>query len=99
MAPEMIKKKYNQKVDLFSVGAILYKLMTNKERAMCTDLTSNLEKTIEEIKKTVLHFEYPVELLNLTLNLLSLKPEVRLDAKQAHQALVKLSKSVNKNIY
>jgi serine/threonine protein kinase len=95
MAPEIMTKNYNQKVDLFSVGSILYKLMTNKERSMWTDLTNNLNETVEEIKDSVMKFEYPVELLNLTLNLLSLKPEVRLDAKQTYNALVKLSKSVN----
>jgi serine/threonine protein kinase len=95
MAPEIMTKNYNQKVDLFSVGSILYKLMTNKERSMWTDLTNNLDETVEEIKESVMKFEYPVELLNLTLNLLSLKPEVRLDAKQTYNALVKLSKSVN----
>eukprot|EP01080_Neovahlkampfia_damariscottae_P001028 gene1028-9932_t len=93
MAPEIVSKNYDEKVDLFSVGAILYKLMTNKERAMWTDLTNNLEKTTEEIKQNVMKFDYPSELLNLTLNLLSLKPDVRLDAKHAHQALIKLSKS------
>jgi serine/threonine protein kinase len=99
MAPEIMTKNYNQKVDLFSVGSILYKLMTNKERSMWTDLTNNLDETVEEIKESVMKFEYPVELLNLTLNLLSLKPEVRLDAKQTYNALVKLSKSVNFHIF
>jgi Ran GTPase-activating protein (RanGAP) involved in mRNA processing and transport len=91
MAPEIvIKKEHNEKVDLFSMGALLYKLMTNKERQLWSEITENAEKTMQSIEQDIKQ-NYPNELYNLTINLLSPDPHKRLSAKQVKEVLLKIS--------
>lgn len=91
MAPEIIiRQEHDEKVDLFSFGAMLYKLMTNKERQMWSELTENTEKTLQTIEQEIKK-NYPDELYNLTINLLSIEPTKRLSAKQVVSALTKIS--------
>ena len=87
MAPEVIKQNYNNKCDLWSIGIILYILITgdtpfegkNEEEITSAILKGKYKKNNERLKK------YPKSLQSLLRHLLDVNPETRYSASQALQ--------------
>jgi hypothetical protein len=48
MAPELIINEYNEKVDIFSIGVILYKIYIKKEVIFYYELLKNKENFYQE---------------------------------------------------
>jgi calcium-dependent protein kinase len=85
MAPEIIKRKYDEKCDLWSIGVILYILLTGRPPFDGNDD----EEILENVKKGVYDkWSYPFPLLSsqakdLIVKLLQYDPKKRLSAEQA----------------
>ena len=85
MAPEIIKRKYDEKCDLWSIGVILYILLTGRPPFDGNDD----EEILENVKKGVYDkWSYPFPLLSphakdLITKLLQYDPKKRLSAEQA----------------
>ena len=85
MAPEIIKRKYDEKCDLWSIGVILYILLTGRPPFDGNDD----EEILENVKKGVYDkWSYPFPLLSaqakdLIVKLLQYEPKKRLSAEQA----------------
>lgn len=82
IAPELLmNKKYSYKVDLFALGVIIFYLCTGEERIFYIELMSDLKKTMNYIFSR-LKDHYSREIINLVLNLVSIDPVGRLEAKE-----------------
>ena len=85
MAPEIIKRKYDEKCDLWSIGVILYILLTGRPPFDGNDD----DEILENVKKGVYDkWAYPFPLLSphakdLIFNLLQYDPKKRLSAEEA----------------
>ena len=85
MAPEVIKRKYDEKCDLWSIGVILYILLTGRPPFDGNDD----EEILENVKKGVYDkWAYPFPLLSahgkdLIFKLLQYDPKKRLSAEEA----------------
>ena len=85
MAPEIIKRKYDEKCDLWSIGVILYILLTGRPPFDGNDD----DEILENVKKGVYDkWAYPFPLLSahakdLIFKLLQYDPKKRLSAEQA----------------
>ena len=85
MAPEIIKRKYDEKCDLWSIGVILYILLTGRPPFDGNDD----EEILENVKKGVYDkWAYPFPLLSphakdLIYKLLQYDPKKRLSAEEA----------------
>ena len=87
MAPEVIKQNYNNKCDLWSIGVILYILITgdipfegkNEEEISSAILKGKYNKNNERLKK------FPKSLQSLLRHLLDINPITRYSASQALQ--------------
>ena len=85
MAPEILKRKYDEKCDLWSIGVILYILLTGRPPFDGNDD----EEILENVKKGVYDkWSYPFPLLSsqakdLIVKLLQYDPKKRLSAEQA----------------
>ena len=85
MAPEVIKQNYNNKCDLWSIGVILYILITGdipfegktEEEITTAILKGKYNKNNERLKK------FPKSLQSLLRHLLDINPETRYSAIQA----------------
>ncbi len=85
MAPEVIEKKYNNKCDIWSIGIILYFIMTKKKPFTgfsLEEIFSSIKDDEIDLKSKYLR-NYSGELKNLLVQLLKKKPEERIDAKEA----------------
>jgi calcium-dependent protein kinase len=85
MAPEVIDKKYNNKCDIWSIGIILYFIMTKKKPFTgfsLEEIFSSIKDDEIDLKSKYLR-NYSGELKNLLVQLLKKKPEERIDAKEA----------------
>lgn len=78
MAPEILRmQKYNHKVDIFSFGALIYKLLTGIEKNQLALYLSKFEsrrEMFDEVTKL-----YPVELFYILDSCLSIDPNLRPD--------------------
>lgn len=91
MAPEMIRGEYDEKVDLFSIGVILYQLLTGKHPFY--DPQTDDEKSVRAKISAPEPVDFPAvewdsvtaEALELTRKLLEKNPKKRLSAEQALQ--------------
>ena len=85
MAPEIIKRKYDEKCDLWSIGVILYILLTGRPPFDGNDD----EEILENVKKGVYDkWSYPFPILSaqskdLIFKLLQYDPKKRLNAEEA----------------
>ncbi|CAD8097550.1 unnamed protein product [Paramecium primaurelia] len=84
-APEKFKDSYNEKVDLFSVGCIFFKLVTTRD--LFPGKTSNeilkLNKICNIDLKILQLYKLTPEEINLLTNLLEIDPEKRISAEAA----------------
>ena len=76
------------KVDIFSLGAILYYLMTKKTRLFHVEIVKNKNLHLELRKE--MEKEYSSHLITLTLSLLSIKEKERPNANEIFQLLIDL---------
>ena len=89
MAPEIIKRKYDEKCDLWSIGVILYILLTGRPPFDGNDD----DEILENVKKGVYDkWAYPFPLLSahakdLIFKLLQYDPKKRLSAEEAIEHL------------
>jgi serine/threonine protein kinase len=106
MAPEIFSdQKYGVKIDIFSLGAILYYLMTKKTRLFHIEIVKNPNLHSEMRKE--MEVNYSSHLITLTLNLLSLKDKERPSALDLLQYLNDLERKklsfiagyIPKNVY
>jgi tRNA A-37 threonylcarbamoyl transferase component Bud32 len=84
MSPEMKSNKpYSSKTDLFSLGCVLYELMSLQHRSMSSEMSEALLDGIDffgELKKSC--YKYSTELINIMMQLLQRKPENRCSAAE-----------------
>ena len=85
VSPDILKKNYNEKTDMWSLGIIIYEILIGKNPYSSKDKRG----TLKEIFKGNLDFENP-HFKNLSFNaqdfikkLLAINPEDRLSAKEA----------------
>ena len=48
-APEMINKNYDEKVDVWAVGIMLYELLTNRKFPIQADVTGTLDDYLKSL--------------------------------------------------
>eukprot|EP01080_Neovahlkampfia_damariscottae_P005293 gene5293-8911_t len=97
VAPEVIQKKpQSDKVDLFSFGAILFKMATGKEKCFYLEVMSN-EKAHLEIYETI-RDKYGDNVAELVVKLLSKNPDSRPTSEDCLRMLklMKQHKSIKK---
>ncbi|KAL9644322.1 hypothetical protein ABK040_005783 [Willaertia magna] len=90
MAPELFDDtRYGLKVDIFSLGVILYQIMSgNYSRKVAWDLQGQDEKKVlYEIKKDILasNHKFDDDFIDIVLSMLYKDPHKRLSATQIHQ--------------
>lgn len=95
-APEIIQKiPYDEKIDMWSIGVLLFNMMTG-----CEPFTGS-EKNKENLKEQILHQTIKFDKLenellrDLCKKLLEREPEKRIDAKNAYQCSLEIRKQIN----
>jgi serine/threonine protein kinase len=88
LAPEMIQEghKHDEKVDIWSIGVLIYELCTGKSPFSCSANEGDLSN--ENIKKNIINGYYRIpknlseDCLSIIKNILKLKPNERLTVEQ-----------------
>ena len=85
MAPEVIEEEYDEKCDIWSVGVILYMLITKKAPFEANDKEKIMDKIVEEDynKNSRKLLDVSDEVRDLIDKLLEKDPDKRLSAKEA----------------
>eukprot|EP01080_Neovahlkampfia_damariscottae_P010420 gene10420-2947_t len=94
-APEVFRQMYSFSVDMFSFGAILYKMLTGKERVFFMELYQNpncLKEMKQEIEKNYDSFWF-----DLVLILLDVTPEKRPSAEKTKQMILTYTSNNSKD--
>lgn len=76
VSPEVFTKHYDYSIDIFSFGAILYKLLTGKERALYIELTSKPNDTYQNISFEI-QKKYSPFWVQLVLSMIAVTPKSR----------------------
>lgn len=96
MSPEVWQGSYTEKSDIWSIGTILYELLTGTPPFLANDLAT-LHKKIEKsnyLIPTVLRIQIPQYIENAILKCLSLTPESRPDANELLKIITRKGKAI-----
>jgi serine/threonine protein kinase len=75
-APEVFTGNHGKEIDLFSLGALIYRFLTGRERYMHQEITLAYDKTIGEIMSEITR-NYPNDWCKVVVALLAPKPDQR----------------------
>jgi len=75
-APEVFTGSHGKEIDLFSLGALIYRFLTGRERYMHQEITLAYDKTIGEMVSEITR-NYPNDWCKVVVALLAPKPDQR----------------------
>ena len=82
MAPEILKQKkiYNEKIDVFSMGCVFYKICCLKDYQKINYVLEE-DKIINDLVQIEIPTNYDSDLMNIIKLMVELEPEKRPDSK------------------
>eukprot|EP01080_Neovahlkampfia_damariscottae_P008556 gene8556-379_t len=103
VAPEVMNgEKYNQSVDIFSLGCVFLEMTTLSKQILYIQLLQNEKKVYKELKQQIKVLGYSSKLCDLIIQMIQLKPNNRITSEELNQklkVLLKLEKEKEENMF